>query len=91
MANTTKNGNQSTTQEYLCTTGIYQKIFLITLCILLSNMTFLGNVLIIIVLTKVTSIHPIQTIVTLPWGHRPWCGSYYPASTHWLYNVPKTL
>lgn len=87
MANTTKDGNQSTTQEYNCTTGIYQKIFLITLYIPLSNMTFLGNALIIIV----TSIHPIQTIVTLPCGHRPRCGSYYPVSTHWLYNVPKTL
>jgi len=60
MANFTNDGNQTTTQEYLCTTGlgIHQKIFLITMNIPLSIVTLLGNVLIIFALKKVTSLHP---------------------------------
>jgi len=60
MANFTKDEHQTTTQEYLCTTGlgIHQKIFLITINIPLSIMTFLGNVLIIVALSKVSSLHP---------------------------------
>ena len=60
MSNFTKDGDQTTTQEYLCTTGlgIHQKIFLLTLNIPLCIMTFLGNALIIVALTKVSSLHP---------------------------------
>ena len=60
MANFTKDGDQTTTQEYLCTTGlgIHQKTFLLTLNIPISIMTFLGNALIIVALTKVSSLHP---------------------------------
>ena len=54
------NFNQTSTREYLCTTGlgIHQKIFLVTINIPLSIVTFLGNALIIVALTKVSSLHP---------------------------------
>ena len=60
MANFTKHGDQTSTQEYLCTTGlgIHQKRFLLTLNIPISIMTVLGNALIIAALTKVSSLHP---------------------------------
>ena len=60
MANFTKDGDQTITQENLCTTGlgIHQKIFLLTLNIPISIITFLGNALIIVALTRVSSLHP---------------------------------
>ena len=65
MANFTKDGNQTTTQECLCTIGlgVNQKILLITTNIPLSIVTFLGNVLIIFALKKVTSLRPPSKVL----------------------------
>ena len=61
MANVTKDGNHTTTiQGLFCTTrlGIHQKIFISAFNIPLSITAFLGNVLIIVALQKVSSLHP---------------------------------
>ncbi|XP_078361675.1 melanocyte-stimulating hormone receptor-like [Oculina patagonica] len=61
MANSTKDGNHTTVQEILCQTslnGMHQKIFISALNISLSVTAFLGNVLIIVSLQKVSSVHP---------------------------------
>ena len=65
MANFTKDGNQPSTQEYLCTIGlgVHQKIFLITTTIPIAIVTFLGNVLIILALKKVTSLRPPSKVL----------------------------
>ena len=60
MGNVTEDENNITDQEVLFTTGLrtHQKILILTLNIPLSITAFLGNVLIIVALQKVPSIHP---------------------------------
>ena len=60
MGNLTEDENNITDQEVLFTTGLrtHQKILILTLNIPLSITAFLGNVLIIVALQKVSSIHP---------------------------------
>ena len=57
----TKDGNQTSIQEIFCLTSlndIHLKIFTLALNIPLSITAFVGNVLIIVTLQKVSSIHP---------------------------------
>lgn len=61
MANSTKYGNHTTTQELFCPVPLnrmHQKIFILTFNISLSITAILGNILLIVALQKVTSIHP---------------------------------
>ena len=61
MANSTKYGNNTTTQELFCPITLnrmHQRIFILTVNIPLSISAILGNVLIIVALQRVTSIHP---------------------------------
>ncbi|XP_020620389.1 melanocyte-stimulating hormone receptor-like [Orbicella faveolata] len=60
MANVTKEGNYAITQDYFCTIGlgIHQKIVISALNIPQSISAFLGNVLIIVALQKVSFLHP---------------------------------
>jgi len=60
MANVTKEGNYAITQDYFCTfgLGIHQKIVISALNIPQSISAFLGNVLIIVALQKVSFLHP---------------------------------
>ena len=60
MANLTKDGHLNMVQELFCTIALkmHQRTFLLTLNIPLSITAFLGNVLIIVALQKVSSIHP---------------------------------
>ena len=61
MANSTRDENNATTQELFCPitlNGMHQKIFILTVNIPLSIFAILGNVLIIVALQRVASIHP---------------------------------
>ena len=61
MANLHEDGNHTTTEELFCKEGItdiHQNIFIPALNILLSITAFLGNVLIIVAIPKVSSLHP---------------------------------
>ena len=61
MANLSEDGNHTTVQQLFCPTGRYGvplKIFISALNILLSIIAFLGNVLIIVSLKKVSSLRP---------------------------------
>ncbi|XP_020620387.1 melanocyte-stimulating hormone receptor-like [Orbicella faveolata] len=60
MENSTKEGNYTITKEYFCTIGIGidQKIVISALNIPQSISAFLGNVLIIVALQKVSFLHP---------------------------------
>ena len=63
MANLTEDGNYTTrsgNKEFLCTsvTGAAEKIFIYTTSFPLSITAFLGNVLVIFALQKVSSLHP---------------------------------
>ena len=60
MANSTEDGNHSTIQEFFCTSGLgaAQKIFISALSLPLSISAFLENILIIVALNKVSSLHP---------------------------------
>lgn len=61
MANLTDNGNRTMTGQLFCRTGIneiHQKIFISALNIFLSVTAFLRNILIIVALPKVSSLHP---------------------------------
>ena len=64
MANSTEDGNHSTTKLF-CTTGLEapQRIVLSTLALPLSITAFLGNVMIIVALQKVSSLHPPSKIL----------------------------
>ena len=59
MANSTEDGNHSITQAFVCTSvlGATQKIFFLALSLPLSISAFLENVLIIVALQKVSSLH----------------------------------
>ena len=59
MANSTEDGNHSTTQVLFCTSGLgaAQKIFILALSLPLSITAFLENVMIIVALQKVSSLH----------------------------------
>ncbi|XP_078361683.1 melanocyte-stimulating hormone receptor-like [Oculina patagonica] len=65
MANVTKYENLNIVQELFCTIslGKHQRMFLFILSIPLSITAFLGNVLIIVALRKVTSVHPPSKIL----------------------------
>ncbi|XP_078361674.1 melanocortin receptor 5-like [Oculina patagonica] len=60
MANFTDDENHTIIQEYSCTIGlgIQQKIFILALNVPLSITAFVGNILIIVALQKVSSVHP---------------------------------
>ena len=61
MTNLTEDGNNRSIQEFFCAASLYgmhQKIFISAINIPLSITAFLGNVLIIAALQKVSSIHP---------------------------------
>ena len=61
MANLTKDGNRPTYQEYFCILDLvdtHQKIIISAFNIPLSFTAFLGNILIIVALQKVSSLHP---------------------------------
>ena len=61
MANLTENRNRTVIQDLFCKTGFYgahQKIFISVVNIALAITAFLGNVLIIVALHKVSSLHP---------------------------------
>ena len=61
MVNLTEDGNHTTIQDFVCTphfNGRYQTISVSTLNSLLAITAFLGNVLIIAALPKVSSLHP---------------------------------
>ena len=61
MANSTKDGNNTTTQELffpITLNRMHQRIFILAFNIPLSISAILGNVLIIVALQRVTSIHP---------------------------------
>ncbi|XP_020620414.1 melanocyte-stimulating hormone receptor-like [Orbicella faveolata] len=61
MANSPKDGNNTTTQELFCPITLHrmhQRVFILTFNIPLSISAILGNVLIIVALQRVTSIHP---------------------------------
>ena len=61
MANLTEDGNRTIVQQLHCSTGhygVHLKIFISALNIPLSITAFLGNVLIIVALQKVSSLHP---------------------------------
>ncbi|XP_078384991.1 adenosine receptor A3-like [Oculina patagonica] len=60
MANFTDNENHTSAKEFFCSaeyTGLHINIFISTLNILISITAFLGNLLIIVALPKVTSLH----------------------------------
>ena len=65
MTNSTENGNHTTSPEFFCPTtfGTLEKIFNLTLALPLSITAFLGNVLIIVALQKVSSLHPPSKIL----------------------------
>ena len=65
MANSTEDVNHSTTQVLFCTSGLgaAQKIFIVALSLPLSLTAFLENVLIIVALQKVSSVHPPSKIL----------------------------
>lgn len=61
MVNQTKDSSQTTTQEPLCLHGLYgihQKILFSVLNVSLSITAFLGNMLVIVALHRVPSLHP---------------------------------
>lgn len=62
MMNITKDKNNTNVQEFSCTTGIhqeiYQKVFIMSLHIIVSLTAFLGNSLILVALRKESSLHP---------------------------------
>ncbi|XP_078343448.1 trace amine-associated receptor 9-like [Oculina patagonica] len=67
MAEFTEDGNHTSTQAFFCS-GLYRihlNIFLLTLNILISITAFLGNVLIIVALPKVTSLHVSSRLLFL--------------------------
>ena len=65
MANVTKEGYHSITQEHFCTVGlgVDQKIVISALNIPQSIVAFLGNALIIVALQKVSSLHPASRLL----------------------------
>jgi len=65
MENSTKEGNYTITKEYFCTIGIGidQKIVISALNIPQSISAFLGNVLIIVALQKVSSLHSASRLL----------------------------
>lgn len=65
MANLTKEGNHTITQEYFCTVGlgIHQMIIISALNIPQSITAFLGNALIIAALQRVSSLHPASRLL----------------------------
>ena len=67
MANLTNDGDQTTNEESFCYKGvldeIHQKLFLLTLNILISVTAFLGNALIISALPKVSTLHPSSKLL----------------------------
>ena len=65
MANLTKEGNYTITQEYFCTIGlgIHQKIVISALNIPQSISAFLGNALIIAALQKVSPLHSASRLL----------------------------
>ena len=66
MANLTEDGNQTTSQEFSCSSGlngIYQKAFILTLNVVISVAAFLGNVLIMAALPKVSSLRPASKLL----------------------------
>ena len=65
MANLTKEGNYTITQEYFCVVGfgIYYKIVTSALNIPQSITAFLGNTLIIIALQKLSSLNPASRLL----------------------------
>ena len=65
MANVTKEGYHTITQEYFCTVGlgVDQKIVISALNIPQSIVAFLGNALIIVALQKVSSLHPASRLL----------------------------
>ena len=61
MTNLTEDGNHTSISKFVCTASLYgmgQKIFISAINIPLSITAFLGNVLIIAALQKVSSVHP---------------------------------
>ena len=61
MANSTPDGNHTTSQDVFCTTrryGLQQNIFILVLNVPMSITAFLGNVLISVALQRVSSLHP---------------------------------
>ena len=61
MANSTPDGNHTTSQDFFCITRLYglqQKIFILALNVPMSITAFLGNVLIGAALQRVSSLHP---------------------------------
>ena len=66
MANFTEDRNRTTTQDLLCKTAsyaAYQKLLISAVNILLSITAFLGNILIIIALSRVSSLRPISKLL----------------------------
>jgi len=63
MANFTFNGNQTTIQEYSCPIDANRKILILTLTVPLSITAFLGNVLILVALQKVSSLRPPSKVL----------------------------
>ncbi|XP_078361682.1 trace amine-associated receptor 9-like [Oculina patagonica] len=65
MANLTEDENNITDQELFCTTGLgtHHKTFISAFNIPLSITAFLGNVIIIVALQKVSSLHPPSKIL----------------------------
>lgn len=59
--NSTSNGNQTSNQDVSCAIRLYglqQKTFIIALIIMISITAFAGNILIVVALKRVYSLHP---------------------------------
>ena len=63
MANLTRNGNQTTIQEYTCPIDANRKILILTLTVPLSISAFLGNALILVALQKVSTLRPPSKVL----------------------------
>ena len=65
MTNSTEDGNHTTSSEFFCSKdyGIPEEIFNLTLALPLSITAFFANVLIIVALQKVSSLHPPSKIL----------------------------
>ena len=67
--NITEHENSTNVQEFFCTTGIhqeiYQKVFVMSLHVIVSITAFLGNALILVALRKESSLHPPSKLLFL--------------------------
>lgn len=96
MANLTEYSNRTATPDIFCMTGFYaayQKLLILVVNITLFITAFLGNILIIIVLKRVSSLRSASkpALVRLSCKHRSLRWSHYSASFRGLYNVSRTL